>query len=193
MLERRDMDKSSTSTDKIDNIIWKYLGATLALVIFFGVIIWIFNHFGILSMKGADYWVLFFVVLGMIFSLTLGYLATNEFEYHKFGFELGGISFGVLLSIFSLQMLSDVNLIPDVNRSILNPLIYIFPDSSVQIQNLALIFSALSCTVILWVITTVFCNILKNKKPRFPNVLAFFAFVIGLCSYSFTVVIIIGQ
>ena len=91
--------------------IWKLLSAVAVDGALFVLLPFVFSTCGFIAhLEGKAYVVLFVTWAGLTLKLFLGDVISDRFEYHKHGYDFCTLTMGTALSMFSLQWLSDVDL-----------------------------------------------------------------------------------
>ncbi len=92
--------------------IWKLLSAVAVDGVLFVLLPFLFSRYGLIAqLEGKAYVVLFVTWVGLMLKLFLGDIISDNFEYHKHGYDFCTLTMGTALSMFSLQLLSDGDLL----------------------------------------------------------------------------------
>lgn len=173
--------------------IWKLLGALLVTVVLALGSAFIFQALGwITPLQPKGWWMLGIIVLGLLFKLLFGDLASGEFNYYKHGYDLCVLTMGSAMASVCLQLQSDADLFPGLTAMIPPNLASTFTanPASISVLLLFLVFMASSfCTLL----TARIARTIKEGKSRGNGGLAVINFCCGSAMLGGYVLILVTK
>lgn len=160
---------------------WKVVFAiflNLALVVFAPyLLVWL----GLMPPIAPKSWIILVVTsIGLTTRTVFADLISNDFSFHRHGYDLSLTSLASSMSGASLQLLAEDNLFPGVPYVPLGrELAYILSQKTPRDISIAFLFSCFTLSMAGTVFTAWLCNGIERRHPRSPSLLAVLSFVIG--------------
>jgi hypothetical protein len=170
--------------------IWKLLSALLVDGILFISLPYALESLdsGLQVRKNAVY-VLLITWFGLALTLLFENLASDEFNYHKHGYDFCIVTMGAALSTFSLQLFTSDNLLPNLPLSLIGG----GPSENSREQNLALLIPLFLAACLAAVLTAMISREIKSHRAKAEALLSAINMMIGSSVLGLYVFLLVVQ
>jgi hypothetical protein len=135
------------------------------------------------ALKPQAYVVLVFTWAGLGIKLLVGDVASDKFEYHKHGYDFCLLTMGTALSMLSLQLLSEDDLLKGLSAG--GPLVYLSKLSpNAATQHAILLATLFLITAFLSLLTARISRAITIEKSKGSDLLAMLNFSVGATTFG---------
>lgn len=164
--------------------IWKLLSALVVHGTLFVAVPYLLSRVGLITaLRWQAYVVLAVTWIGLGLKLLFGDVVSDEFEYHKHGYDFCNLTMGTALSMLSLQMLSNTDLLPGIPNT--GPwAIFDIVSPDVVRQRVALLITLFTVTCFLTLLTASISRAVVDPATKGRNLLSLLNFGIGASAFG---------
>lgn len=164
--------------------IWKLLSALLVHGVLFVTIPYVLSNLDLITRLNLKAYVVLAVTwIGLGLKLLFGDVISDKFEYHKHGYDFCVLTMGTALSMLSLQVMSDTEVLHGIPTT--GPwadLCLISADAAKQ--QLALLAGLFLLTCFMALVTARISRAVGEPATKGKNVLSLFNFAIGASVFA---------
>ena len=172
--------------DKDGTTIWGDLGSIAALVAMFVASLYGLQWLGFgIATNTADIVLLGGALLSLALSAIFNIYASKGHAYHRYGFELCGLTLGTCLSLLTAQLLSGEAALPRLGHVVLGP--ELTHAGQVAVVSLLGFFSVMGLSL-----TALIVRAVDHDTPAHPNGLSLLSFLVGFSILFGYVAVLLG-
>jgi hypothetical protein len=164
--------------------IWKLLSALVVHGALFVAVPYLLSQVGLIAqLRWQAYVVLAVTWIGLGLKLLFGDVVSDKFEYHKHGYDFCNLTMGTALSMLSLQMLSNTDVLPGIPDTGPWAVLAIISSDRVR-QRVALLTALFILTCFLTLLTARISRAVVEPTTKAKNLLSLLNFGIGASAFG---------